>query len=356
MRILYLIKGLGLGGAEKHVAQLAQAFALQGHEVCVAYLLDYKDAWVAPLRAAGIHVECVGGGRAWPVRTPYRLTRLLTKFKPDVVHAHLPVSGAYARILKPVIRYRLVYTEHNEFGRLHAATKRAHAWTRAMDDVAISCSQAVANSLSWSSRVIDNGIDDPRPPAQPSLRERHNIPRNALIFLCVANMTPKKNHAMLLRAFDTAVEQCKQDIRLVLVGQDATEGAALRELARGLKHTDSVTFWGAHPQATDLMFESDVFVLASLHEGLPISLLEAMSVGLPCLVSRAGGMADVVGDDCGVVIDVADAEQLTDAIVELASDAETRQSMGKQAKLRIQNNYSQKRMVEEISDAYSPAH
>lgn len=352
MKILYVIKGLGLGGAEKHVAQLAQAFKAQGHTVQIAYLLDYKDAWVRPLAEAGVPVTCIGGGKLWPVLAVVKMAALLQRFKPDLVHAHLPISGVYARLMKSLSGYRLVYTEHNELDRLHPLTKRVHAWTHRLDDAAISCSQAVADSLRWDSQVVDNGITEPLRPAKPSLRSTHGIPSDAVVFICVANMTPKKNHAMLIQAFDCAADRCEQDIRLVLVGQDATEGGALRAQAQSLKNSAAIVFWGQHPCATDLMYEADVFVLASNHEGLPISLLEAMSVGLPSIVTCAGGMRAVVGDNCGVAIDIGARDQLTDAVVSLAGDRDARCAMGGQAKRRIAQSYSQSSMVERIFALY----
>src|SRR5690606_24851097 len=153
----------------------------------------------------------------------FRLRALLRQLRPDVVHAHLPVTGMMARYARLGGKFRLVYTEHNLFQRLHPATKLAHRLTRRIDDCSVSCSQQVADSLPWDSAVVRNGIaiggissfDD----ESAKLRSDLGIPSGETVFMCIANLLKKKNHRLMLEAFAQAFGS-GGDAHLVLVGQD----------------------------------------------------------------------------------------------------------------------------------------
>ncbi|MAA75694.1 MAG: glycosyltransferase [Salinisphaeraceae bacterium] len=361
MRLLYFIKGLGLGGAERHVVECAKALAAQGHDIRVAYVLDYKDALVPELDADGVQVSCIGGGRLWPLRMLVGYFNICRRFRPEVVHSHLPVPGIVSRVFKKLFGYRLVFTEHNVFDRLHPLTRRAHAATRWLDDAAVSCSKAVAQSLPWSSKVIDNGItvlaeqaksDDAR-----ALRGTLGIADDALVFMCIANLLPKKNHALLIAAFDRALKQSAEaDWHVVLVGQDATERARLEQLCREQGVEGRVHFYGAHPRASELLPSADVFCLPSIQEGLPISLLEAMSAGLPCLVTDVGGMPDVIEQGVsGLVVASGDEDGYADAVLRMGRHPALRQQMGRAALARVKANYSQEAMLEALLAIYQGA-
>ena len=323
-----------------------------GHDVEVAYVLPYKDAWVARLEESGIRCTCLAPHGQWALAMWPRYRRLLARLRPDVVHAHLPITGVLARAYKWRFRYSLVYTEHNELTRLNGLTRWAHQRTRRIDDLAISCSSAVAESLPWDSTVIDNGIGAPPAAEACDLRTTHSIPSSAVVFMCVANMTPKKNHSLLLKAFDRVCQAVSTDIRLVLVGQDATEGERLKAYAKQVDSAAQIVFYGVHPDAQLLMLEADVFVLASRHEGLPISLLEAMAVRLPTVVTSAGGMPNVVTPECGLVVPIDDEARLVDAMTVLAGDSEKRAAMGAAAAARVQSMYSEAEMVRQIEGQY----
>ncbi|MBY8965054.1 glycosyltransferase [Algiphilus sp. NNCM1] len=355
---MYLIKGLGLGGAEKHVAQCALAWQRQGAEVRVAYVLPWKDAWARRLASQGVAVVCLAPRGAWPLAMLWHYWRLMKDFRPQLVHAHLPLTALLARIFKPLGRYRLVYTEHNELPRLHPLTRTIHRWSHRLDDAAISCSAAVARSLPWPSTIIDNGIALSPPPLDGlGLRRSLGFSARAVVVICVANMTPKKNHGLLLRAFNQAVLEMDEqvDLQLVLVGQDATEGSAVRALAGSLSSSERIHFFGPHPAAESLLPDADIFCLSSNQEGLPISLLEAMAAGLPSVVTCAGEMGRVVGEDCGLVVPVGDEAALAIALTELAGDECRRVTLGKRGREKVQECYSESTMLESLAEVYRNA-
>jgi glycosyltransferase involved in cell wall biosynthesis len=355
MKIHLVIKGLGLGGAERHVVDCAKAFVCRGHDVTVSYLLPHKDALVEELRTKGISVTSLGGRRISMLSSFWRFIRLMYELKPDVVHAHLPVAGILARIAKPCLGFRLVFTEHNVYERLHPVTRSFHRATRFLDDFSISCSRPVAESLPWQSKVIDNGIavlPQDVVHQNPGLRERFKIPTDAVVYISVANLLKKKNHILLIEAFGAALSG-ENNAHLVLVGQDGTERSFLESRCSKLGIKQTVHFAGPIPNASALLSDADVFCLSSTFEGLPIALLESMSAGLPAVVTNVGGMPDaVVNGMTGFVVNL-HVESFGKALRVMYESQNLRRKMGEEARRRVASVYSMDAMVDKILSTYA---
>lgn len=359
-RILIVIKGLGLGGAERHVVDVAINLAKHGHDVSVCYVLPKKTALVPELETEGISVDCIGTRPWWFSALP-KFFGLTVRKKPDIVHAHLPVPAIIARLCKPFFRYTLAFTEHNMLDRLHPTTRLVHRLTQFLDDVSISCSQAVAGSLPWSSEVIDNGIAVPSAPSIPlrmgPLRSRLGINETSVVFICVANLWAKKNHRLLIESFDKAFQDVeKGSVDLVLVGQDGTERVRLEHYANTLITRNSIHFYGGHPLASSLLVEADVFCLSSDFEGLPIALLESMAAGIPSVATKVGGVPSVVIDgESGCLIDAGDKVNYALFLRFLFDNPEIRTRMGQTAFSLVRRNFSLDSMMAKTIAAYEKA-
>ena len=348
MRIIQVIKGLGLGGAERHVVDVAIGLKALGYKTSVAYLIPEKDAMVKELRSNGIDVYCLGySGFIGRMMCLFKFLALCAKLKPDVVHAHLPVAGLIARAAKIRFGYRGIYTEHNVQQRLTYFSRISQRLTSWIDDVTVSCSEGVARSLSRASLVISNGIAVPTPSQiekyRAGARHQFGIPADAVVALCVANLLPKKNHELLLRAWARVVKKgtLRLDNRLLLlVGQDGSERQKLEKLAEILGVGPTVRFVGAQADVKPFMAMSDLYCMSSDFEGLPIALLEAMSFGLPTLVTDAGGMGDVVNSaQCGFVVRVGDESALVLRLEELLANGDARTAYGAAARAAVEKDY-----------------
>ena len=354
MKICMLIKTLALGGAERHVVDLAVELVRRRHAVSVLFSDGHLDALRPELVSHGVEVACVGGGGAGGLLRG--LARELRRISPDVVHAHSPRLKFLARALRPMLGYRLVSTYHNTFARHHPVIRLGERLTHRMDDVRISCSQEVADTMRWPSRVVPNGIRLPSGPGRSGeLRSRLRLPDGTLLFSCVANLWQKKNHAGLVSAFAQAFETAQGEglPHLALFGE-GDEREALRAHIAALGVASRVHLLGADPEAARLTAGADVFCLVSFHEGLPLALLEAMANGLPCVVSRAGGMPAVVQHGVtGLVVDATDTPAIAGAMRTLAADAGLRSAMGKAGRQRIERNYQLSTMVDQVLALYA---
>ena len=359
-RVLHLIKGLGLGGAEQLLATTVAGMDRARYEPRVVYMLPWKEALAGRLReASGAPVSCLGEAGRWDLRGVRNLVRLLRELRPDVVHAHLPVPGVLARLMKPLFGYRLVYTEHNLWQRLGRASYWLNRLTYPLNDVTLYVSQEVADSAGRPGSVLANCVDvhaiAGAVAAEPGLREQHGIPPAAVVVVNVANATPKKNQANLLQAFER-LRRRRDGVHLVLIGQAAECWGELQHQAGQLGIGDRVHFHGPSDHVPGLLKACDVFCLSSDYEGLPISLLEAMAAGLAPVCTAVGGIPSVIQDgEDGLLVPRRDPGTLADALERVCADAELRRRLGEAARVTVHERYDVPRMIAQLEQAYEAA-
>ena len=330
-RVLLLIKGLGRGGAEQLVVNSVACGDASRFEYHVAYLLPWKDAFVGDLRRLDVPVDCLDGakGLGWVAR----LGRLVRARDIQIVHVHSPYVAAMVRgAALGRGRPRLVTTEHNVWDRYHRATYWANAITFPRNDHVFAVSREVEESVRFPvplrslrkppMETLHHGVDVAAilatPPAN-GIREELGLPESATVVGTVANFKEHKGHHHLLRVAERVVKQ-RSDVRFVLVGGGPRQEEIQRDAReRGLG--DAVVFTGFRPDAHRIMRTFDIYFLASTHEGLPLSLLEAMVLGCPVVATDVGGVsAAVVDGGNGYVVAATDADLQAERIVDLIDD------------------------------------
>jgi len=339
-RILWVTKGLGRGGAERLLVSLAQRLDRSSFELAVAYVLPWKDALVPELQRLDVPVHCLGGSRAFDVRWVPRLRRLAGRARVDLVHTHTPYVALGARTLR---RCPIVHTEHNTWETYRASTRWANRLTYPRNAAVIAVSHAVEVSIkraplvrTWPAvHVIHHGPElstngpltrESRSRARRSLGLREG----ALVIGNVGNFTPKKDHRNLLEATARAAVH-HREVQLVLVGSGPLE-RALRDDARSMGLSERVVFAGSRDDVAELLPAFDVFALSSQHEGLPISLLEAMAAGVPCVATSVGGVPEVINNgNEGLLVPAGDGVALADALNALLHAPELRNAIGARA-------------------------
>jgi glycosyltransferase involved in cell wall biosynthesis len=344
LRVLLLIKGLGRGGAEQLLVNAVEHGDRTSFEYHVGYLLPWKDSFVSDLAEVGVDAVCLRGARG--IGWVGRLRRLVRDRRIDIVHVHSPLAAALVRIAFPRRPPVVVYTEHNVWSRYHPATYWLNAVTYARNDHVFTVSEEVEDSVEfpWALRflrlppveTLHHGIDVARTAAAPSstgVREEFGISPAERIVGSVANFKPHKGHEYLL-SVAADVLRTRRDVRFVLVGGGPLVPSAQAE-ARRLGIDDRVLFTGFRDDARRLMRSFDVFVMASIHEGLPLSLLEAMTLGCPPVATRVGGVGAVLDDGInGYIVEPRDTQTQADRIEKLLDDDALRRTIGAAAKER----------------------
>ena len=172
--------------------------------------------------------------------------------------------------------------------------------------------------------------------------------------LCVGSLAPAKGYHVLLAAIDRLAGKGRRSLHLRMVGDGPERGALERTIAeRGLE--GNVTLEGACNQSRVLEFyrQADLFVLASFAEGVPVVLMEAMAMEIPCVATWITGIPELIRHEVdGWLIPPADEEQLAAAIALLMDDAELRRKLGKSARARVEEKYNLARNVARLGEIY----
>ena len=307
MRVLHVVKGLGPGGAERLLVSMAAVADPTAVHHEVAYLLDWKQHLVPELEALGVpdppagrargacstHAGRGGCGR-W--RRPF-----------DVVHLHSPGrrrGRPPGRCARCGPARSLVSTEHNVWSSHGRLTRVANALTLPLDRVRWAVSEEVVASTwpPWRAKteVLVHGVPlaalQARRGERAAARAAQGWADDDVVVAIVANLRANKDYPTLFAAAAARAGRGAA-LRFVSIGQGPLEARAARARWPRCGLGDRFVMLGYHDDPPAVLAGADVFTLSSRHEGLPISLLEAMALGLPPVVTAVGGNAEVVTDD-----------------------------------------------------------
>lgn len=340
--MLTLLKGLSRGGAESLALLGARHRDRDGFDHSLAYVHRDHRELVDDVRSEGVPVTCLDGGRVWDLRWLGRLRRAMRSV--DVVHTHSPVPAVGARLVSRTLRRRdrprLVTTEHNVWDSHHRLTRLAENLTFDMDDAHLTVSEAVRRSMpptrATAAEVLVQGVDLPAVRAaadREGARAELNVEDHEVLIGTVANLRPQKGYPDLLTAAATVIAEAPA-ARFVAVGQGPQEDE-IRALHQTLGLGDRFVLLGHRADAVRLMSGFDIFCMASHHEGLPVALMEALAMGVPVVVTRAGGNAELVSDgDQGRLVDPGRPADLAAALLGLATDDTARKAHAQRSRDR----------------------
>jgi len=351
------------GGVAEHVLRLATGLHGRGWAVEVA--TPAASAIVPPLREAGVPVHDLemvrrpglrdlGAARALRAidrRGGYRL-----------VHGHSSKAGALVRAVLPR-RRRLIYTPHC-FAFATGMGRGQRLLYQALEQAVVPRSAAVVAVCDWErdealrrlrfvrERLvrIENGVDA-CPAAEPDpqlLQLRNERPLAGM----VTALRPQKDPLLAVRAMSRLAARGNVPGRLAIVGSGPLEGEVRSEIDRldlG-EHVSWVPYGGS---VTPYLKAFDVFVLSSAWEALPLSVLEAMSCGLPVVATAVGGVPDAVEDGVtGRLVPHGDEEALASAIGELLGDAERQRELGAAGRQEFERRFRVELMLDRTEELY----
>jgi len=362
VRILCVTDSSEMGGAESQMIALFRALVAEGHQVS---LLSSGEGFASAARAAGLAAESLRRplrsipGLAAAVGEIRRRSRILGA---EVVHAEGVRACVVAAMAHLGVSRRpgLVVTIHN----LMEPGPRAHRLVSRIVQATGACLTTVSESE--RSRYLAQGFPPTRcrsvhngialSPAVTAERRRaarggFGLPVDAVVLACVARLGRKKGHATLLEALvDPSI---RTSPILVLAAGEGTLRAELESLRDHLGLSDRVRFLGFRSDVPAILQASDAAVLPSLSEVFPMSLLEAMSVGLPVVATRVGGVPEMMADGReGWIVEPGDAKGLARALHEATHDPAERARRGHAARDRVGREFSLERMVREMLAVY----
>ncbi len=322
--ITFLIRYFTVGGLERVVSTLANEYTQAGLLVRIVVLEPGKRNALLTELDPRVDVQMVHE------RGPGRVRRLRELTRDTIVHINFGDGRIHPWVRTCLFNRNVVVTYHSDYAhKRHKMTNRADRIFagRVQEIVAVSraaerfCVEDVGIP-SHRVEVIENAV--PHPPASVT-PERGGA--TGLTAVAVANLYPHKNHETLIRGLGRAV-RAGTDARLVVLG-DGPCLAALYKLAREEGVLERLEWCGAiwkREIMLPLVAQADVFVSASRYEGMPLSVLEALGLGLPCVLSDITAHRETAGD-ASVYFPADDPEALADALGRVAADAETLTAM-----------------------------
>jgi sugar transferase (PEP-CTERM/EpsH1 system associated) len=363
IRIMHVVDNLLRGGLENGLVNLVQRMNpdLFEHTVCSMRLLGPN----ADQLSETVPVFCLATKES-PRTHLLTLIRAVRSVGADIVHSRN--WGAVEAVIAGKCTQACAVV-HSEHGLDLAATvkdpRRRTVFRRLAFELADKV-LTVSNELKQmhSKRtgfpagkisVIHNGVDDERfsPDAsvRANTREELGFASGDFCIGCVGSLFPVKDHMTLLRAVAAAAE-CRENWRLVFIGE-GPERPKLEAFLNNQPWRGRVSFLGVSARVPALLNAMDVYVLPSIYEGISNSLLEAMSSGLPVVASTAGGNPELVVDgDSGLLFPVGDSPALSRQLKLLYRDAGLRNRLGRQARYRVQKEFSLKTMVQAYERMY----
>lgn len=348
MKIALIITGLGMGGAERQVCDLADQFATLGHKVLLFSMTG--DAINIP-QSSEIHVVNLNMKKN-PyslLATYFKLCKLIKEFQPDVIHSHMVHANIFARIVRLTVSVpKLICTAHNtnEGGWIRVFLYRL---TDCLCNFSTNVSQEAVDAFIVQGAVpagrmvtMHNGIDTERfrfsPTSRQVCRAQLNIPGGFKLLLAVGRLNAQKDYPNLINAFSMLLEE-HDDVHLAIIGI-GEEKVSLSSHVAELGISSRVHFLGLKYNVHEWMSAADIFVLSSAWEGFGLVVAEAMSCERVVVVTDCGGVKEVVGD-CGILVPARNSDSLADGLLQalrLSSDAIS--NKGTLARNRIIERYS----------------
>lgn len=317
--VLHLRSSAGLYGGDQAVLALNAALPETGvtsRLLCIENYLTQEQPLFERAREAGSCVELLPCHGRFDVETLGALRAQLRRSRLPILHVHDYKSAFYAWLsTRRGLRIPLVATLHGwveTTGALRIYKRVELKLLRRFDRVVVvaDAQRETLDSAGIPSdriRTIPNGIDAERfrPDGPAATPEEFGLPASAFLFGCVARLAPEKNLAALIDAV-AALHHDGLDVALLLVG-DGSERGQLEARARTAGCGERVRFAGMRHDTQRIYPLLDCFVLPSLTEGLPLSVLEAMACARPVIASAVGGIPDLIaGTQRGTTVPAAD--------------------------------------------------
>ncbi len=367
LRVAFLVDGFALGGTELNAVRTAEAIDRRAYDLTVLGMRR-DGPLLARYTAADIPVvDFWFRGLRHPDVVPmtFRLARWLRQHRVDVLHCHDKYSNMFGALAGRMAGVPLVIASRRfqDFEGRRFAVGNAYAFRLAH--------RVLANSDGVARILADEGVDPAKivvvrnflddgafeaaaPAARAAFRAELSLPDDAIVIGCVARLDPIKDHESLITAF-AEVRRDEPRAVLVLIG-DGPHRAALEQHARAAGVADAVRFAGWRSNAVNLHQWFDVSTLASIAEGFPNVVIEAMAAGVPVVATDVGGVRDAVRDgETGLLVASRDPHALAAALGRVVRDPALRERLAHAGRALAESHYRRAAVVPAVGALWESA-
>jgi len=365
MKILQLISGPGLYGAERTLLELSTFLLDQGVEVELAALeSDCAGPLARAARDLGLRCTVLPGELRHPARLVRALSGLVRGLGIQVVHSHSIKADAMSRLATYPTGVKRLSTQHGRHPtnpKLRLLGAITPAALRLFDHVVAAAPRTLDQlrkaGFSYDrTTLVDSGLDLPPAPGSDALaaaRAELGAADGDLLIVRACRLVPQKGVDLLLRAVARQVAQGRA-LRLAIVGE-GSERHPLAELSSRLGITERVTFTGYRDDALDLQRAADLCVISSRDDSLPRSMLQAMALGIPVVAANVGGGIRMVirPGDTGWLVRRDDLDALSISLTDALVQPDLRHKYAAAARLEHEKGHTRAIMGQQYLDLYA---
>ena len=360
VRVLHVTYDMAIGGTEQVICQLVDGLDRQQYQCEIACIEGEVGALGDRLRSDGLTIHALGREPGFDFSLVRKLRALYRSGAIDIVHCHQYTPYVYGVLAALFTGVKVVFTEHGRYFPDRYSWKRRvvnpllERFTARITAISVATADALAR-YEWFRRgaigVVYNGIAAGQRDERRQKRVSASIDDDTIVYGTISRFDPVKNLPLLVEAF-ARVSTSDRKTALLLVG-DGEERAMIEELVQQFGIADKVIFTGYQTDTAAYMSSIDIFLLPSLSEGTSMTILEAMSMGVCCVVTDVGGNPEIVqAGQTGLVVPSGDLDALASAMNEVLRDASLRASLAQAGRARFNQHFELNQMVAQYQEIY----
>lgn len=362
IKILYCVTSSTWGGAQTHIFELCKDEIDRGNHVSVVVgnkgllrdkLLKIPSIKVILMESLHRKINLV-----YDLKAIYELRKIITFEKPDIVHLHSSKAGTIGRLASIGLKTKVIFTVHGWSFSDGVPSKSKKVLYKFVEKVMskftdkIICvsnydfNLGIKNGVIQDNKkaiMIHNGVEAPKTKNSELVKRKYS----PLKFVMIARFSAQKDQKALINAL-SYIDPKKFELTFVGDGETLKEN---EKLVNELKISENVKFAGFKQDVSQYLLSSDVYVLTTHYEGLPISIIEAMSYGLPIIATNVGGNSElVINGENGYLIN--NKKELQNALVSFINNRELIDKMGRKSFEYYCNKFELQKCIKKINNLY----
>ena len=361
-KVMHITYDMRIGGTEMVIKNIVEGLDEKRFNQSIFCIEQPIGPWGEALQKSGTSIYSHPRKPGFDFSLIRSLRQQIKQSKVDILHCHQYTPWVYGVLAALGLQTQVIFTEHGRFYPDTSSWKRRlvnpifAALTKKITAISQATKQALVNFEFLGSNRIDviyNGIH----PLQvdinklSTIKSELKIAEGELVFGTIARLDPIKNHEMMINAFAKVIST-NANCKLVIVG-DGELMETLQSQVKALKISSKVIFTGYIAYPKEYLALIDIFLLSSFSEGTSMTLLEAMSLGKPCIATDAGGNKEIVShEETGLITDNDDMEGFANAMVSLSENTEQMYTFGHCAKQRFDNTFTDRIMAKHYEASY----
>jgi glycosyltransferase involved in cell wall biosynthesis len=362
INLLHVTFDMHIGGTEQVIKNLVEATDKSRFNIFILCIESPIGPIGEMLSEKGYKIDALSRKAGFDVKLVLEIREYVKQHQINVLHCHQYTPWVYGALASVLTGAKVIFTEHGRFYPDRSSWKRKYInpLLVKLTDHITSISKATKQALVDyeyipASRidVIYNGIAELEGNIEEAqqLRKKLSIPKDTLILGTISRLDPIKNHRLLISSF-AKVQKENPKLRLLIVG-DGELRPNLEQQVKELEISDKVVFAGFQTNPVDYLRLMDVFLLPSFSEGTSMTLLEAMSMAKPCIVTDVGGNPEIIEDQIsGLVTPSNDENRLVAACSLLIKDSNLRKKLGDAGKAQFEERFTIQCMLSNYKAIY----